>query len=936
MADLDYIASNILLGPRTDWSGRRWWLASKSSSDPNKEFEVGVAGGAEAGLVFDSYAASCAAPCDVVSQMTSPVLWDEARRSYSDLAETQQFTLRTVLYLRPGDYGTILKGSDGLQGNQAQFWLFKAPSGGIGFICGATNDNSGGLLTGKAVLGYPITEEGQYEVIITGRSGEDGQGVVMYVNCERAAAAGVNGLEGNAYDMAPTSGITYLPGVDQLALMRSRHPPWDLWYHNARFTGAVLSAPEVYVDQHYVTAETAMNQAPTGVFWRESVDFDGGVELWWRGIIGAQANPNSSNWRAYHKVGSPLQDKADADDTLTGQGSSWENPLVDTGLDDAQAQYYRIATSYTGFAAEGPLSEAMAKAWPSKTGRPRNLMAIPSSEAVILHWSGHPSASEYRIYRHTAPFTSTGDATLVASISHSALKHGWDRQGIHDDGVTAGTDYYYRMTMVVSGSESELSRYARVFDFGAEVEPDQAVTPVTPRASAVTGLAGLATWDQCGTDYEDLQQATAFSFRAIPFSVGAYLFEAGASAKGTVVKADDAWWLGDGNAQPPRSDRAVIGVGRGGGGYPVGERAVIEGSVDVSKGAAIYVNGVLRHRRTVEVDMAAGNNRGGICPIHDGGIVAWLENFNWSGVPQVAVPPGVVLYSGVTPEASGLAFGGEDYPAPTPGMNVAAGTAELWWDDAPGNADEYRIYRATSYFGPVSDATLLDTVTSVPTEASPYLDSTIVAGTTYFYRITAVYGSDEGEPSQIVQLTYQGTGVTDGMTQDATWSDPATDYADLADATAASFAIEVRLDPDAEGYIMEAGATGAGLALYVHAGRLYFQCGDGENTDGDGDPALIAECSYDIQWPTLGLVEWSADTGGAALYVDGQLVDTDTMSNSKIAGGNPGGILPDADDGDSTPNTRLGINSLSDPYTLGVQSDGRVYVGETTTDVQNL
>jgi hypothetical protein len=130
--------------------------------------------------------------------------------------------------------------------------------------------------------------------------------------------------------------------------------------------------------------------------------------------------------------------------------------------------------------------------------------------------------------------------------------------------------------------------------------------------------------------------------------------------------------------------------------------------------------------------------------------------------------------------------------------------------------------------------------------------------------------------------------VTNGMTLTASWVTRGTGYSTLGNSTSASVRVDATISNTDTGILMEAGATGDGLILYIFSGVLYFQCGEGS---AFGTAANRAELSYTLPAGTITpIVEWSADTSNAVLYIDGQEVDSQAFSNSAIAGGNEGTI----------------------------------------------
>jgi len=114
---------------------------------------------------------------------------------------------------------------------------------------------------------------------------------------------------------------------------------------------------------------------------------------------------------------------------------------------------------------------------------------------------------------------------------------------------------------------------------------------------------------------------------------------------------------------------------------------------------------------------------------------------------------------------------------------------------------------------------------------------------------------------------------------------------DLSSVAAASARVELSVDANTRGVIMEAGAEVCGLALYIDSGVLYFQCGNGRSF---GAP-MQAVCKTGIA-PGKHVILWSADVdkGLVILCVDGKkAAELSGSFGPKLAGpdtGRQGGV----------------------------------------------
>ena len=137
---------------------------------------------------------------------------------------------------------------------------------------------------------------------------------------------------------------------------------------------------------------------------------------------------------------------------------------------------------------------------------------------------------------------------------------------------------------------------------------------------------------------------------------------------------------------------------------------------------------------------------------------------------------------------------------------------------------------------------------------------------------------------------YQGQIVpaTSGMTLSESWDTRGQGYGALKATTSASVRVDATISDTDNGILMESGATTYGLILYVFNGVLYFQCGDGSAI---GTAASRAETTYTLPVGESDyIVEWSADTTNAVLYVNGVVVDSQVFNHTMLGGSDAGTV----------------------------------------------
>ena len=143
---------------------------------------------------------------------------------------------------------------------------------------------------------------------------------------------------------------------------------------------------------------------------------------------------------------------------------------------------------------------------------------------------------------------------------------------------------------------------------------------------------------------------------------------------------------------------------------------------------------------------------------------------------------------------------------------------------------------------------------------------------------------------EYIGIAPQITPVTQGMTLTAAWVTVGIAYGTLSDKPVASARVDATISNTDTGILMEAGGSTIGLMLYVHAGVIYFQCGNGS---GYGTASNRAEIAYTLPVGEFKyIVEWSASTilDNAVLYINGTPVGSQTFDSTSLAGSDDGTI----------------------------------------------
>jgi kexin len=160
--------------------------------------------------------------------------------------------------------------------------------------------------------------------------------------------------------------------------------------------------------------------------------------------------------------------------------ASVSSPYSQTGLTNGTRYYYVVtAVGAAGESAESSSASAM------PLGAPTNVSVTARDGNNIIGWTAAPGASSYNIYWSTSPSVNKANGTKIA-LANNPQTH---------TGLANGSNYYYIVTAVDSGSESAESAQASATPTAAPVVadplyPDQWHLKNTGQPGA-TGVAGV-------------------------------------------------------------------------------------------------------------------------------------------------------------------------------------------------------------------------------------------------------------------------------------------------------------------------------------------------------------------------------------------------------------------------------------------------------------
>ncbi|MCC6808427.1 MAG: DUF1565 domain-containing protein [Deltaproteobacteria bacterium] len=222
-------------------------------------------------------------------------------------------------------------------------------------------------------------------------------------------------------------------------------------------------------------------RAPTDVV---AVASDGNVNVSWPAV------PGATSYVLYWAVGS---------NDLVGatRVTDVTSPYSHTGLTNGATYYYALAAVNGN--GEGPASDVVsaspaAPPPPLPPLAPTNLQATPSDGSVLVSWIGVDGAASYNLYWSTSSAPSKTSGTKLATVT-TPHTH---------SGLTNGTTYYYVVTAVGPGGESNESASA-----SATPQLPPPVAPAAPTILASDGSLNIVFSSVPNATSYDLYWATA-------------------------------------------------------------------------------------------------------------------------------------------------------------------------------------------------------------------------------------------------------------------------------------------------------------------------------------------------------------------------------------------------------------------------------------------
>ncbi len=488
------------------------------------------------------------------------------------------------------------------------------------------------------------------------------------------------------------------------------------------FSGKVSDIANGIFDGGALPPTASAPAAPAGL---NAVGGTGQVTLSWTSVS------NATSYNLYYATTSGVTT------TSSTKVASVSSPYVQTGL-TAGTTYYYIVTAVNSTGESAPSSQASAGTAsappvPTAPAAPAGVIATGGTNQVTLSWNSVSTATEYNVYYATASGVTKANGTKIANVtSPSVLAN-----------LTASTTYYYIVTAVNSTGESAASIQVAATTLAPVPTP---TAPAAPTGVTAVGGANQATitwpavpgaasyniyWST--TSGVNKTSGTKVAGVTSPYvktalSAGTTYYFIVTAANSVGESAASAQATATTNPAPPAVPAAPAGVTATGGANQVSiswsavsgatsyniywatTSGVTTAGTKITTTTSPYVQTGLAASTTYYYIVTAVNASG--------------QSVASSQVSAATNAPAVVI------------------PAAPAGVTATGGANQvsISWSAVSG-ATSYNIYYATT-----SGVTKTNGA-KITNASTPYVQTGLAVGTTYYYIVTAVNSAGEGAAS---------------------------------------------------------------------------------------------------------------------------------------------------------------------------------------------
>jgi len=588
------------------------------------------------------------------------------------------------------------------------------------------------------------------------------------------------------------------------------------YYKVAAYNGGWTSAQSGYA------SATTPPSVPTGV--TATSNSANSITVSWGSVTGA------TGYYIYHSI--------TASGNYDSVGNSATTSYTNTSLSENTTYYYKVA-AYNSGGTSTKSSYVSATTLPNPPDTPTSVTATAiASSQITVSWGSVAGASRYYIYRSTTAFGTYDSVGTSATTSYA------------NTDLSSGTAYYYKVAAYNSGGTGALSDYAYATTLlgvpTGVTATANSESSITISWSSVTSATGYYIYRSTnGNAYDSVGTSATTSYTDTGLSSGTmYYYKVVAYNSGETGNQSSYTYA----TTPPSVPTSVTAVANsvssitvswssvtGATGYYIYRSESADGTyaqVGTYTTATSYTNTYLSSGTTYYYKVAARNN---------GGIGTQ------SSYAYAITPPGTPTVTATANSESSITVS---------------------WGSVIG-ATEYYIYRSTnSYYNYDSIGT---------SETTSYTDNSLLAYTTYYYKVAAYNnGGTSNQSSYAFTTTLPGAPTNVTATANSV-SSISVSWGSVIGATG----YRIYRSTTADGTYDSVGTSAGGQYYYfdnsLSSGTTYYYKVAAYNSGGTGTQSSYASAVTPLGVPTgvtatanseNGItVSWSSITGATGYYI---------------------------------------------------------------------
>jgi fibronectin type 3 domain-containing protein len=652
----------------------------------------------------------------------------------------------------------------------------------------------------------------------------------------------------------------------------------------------------------YATPGGAVSAAPTGLIASPS---NGQIQLSWNLVSGV------SQYNVYRSTTSFGEGTVPI--AMNVYGSYGSGSYYDSTASTNTTYFYQV-TAVTNVGESAKSNQAVATCGATPLPAPTVITADPGNSQISVQWATVTGATSYNLFRE------------VGGSSWSLYQLGLTANSYVDTGLTNGTNYGYYCAAVNNTGEGSASSYNAAY---ATPTTTALTTPTGLTATAYSSYIGLS-WSSVSGIYEyNVYRGTAAAGEgAVPIAENVYGYGGSVTYQDYSAVSGTTYYY------------VVTAVSSAGESGKSNESSATIGAATPAAPSSITATGGSTQITVSWSAVTGATSYDLFRQVGSGSFSLYQSGLSTTTYADTSVTAGIT-YSYYVTAVNGAGQGSASAdasaslaapPAPPTNLTATAGSSQvtLTWNSSAG-ASSYSVYRGTATGG--ESATAIATGVT----ATPYVDGTVVNGTTYYYVVTALNNvgpsSKSNEASATPQLAAPGT--PSGLTAMGGANQVALSWSSSSGATTYNIYRSVASGAEGSTPLVSGVTSTAYTDTTVTNGTTYYYEVTAVNASGQSAKSSEASATPEPATPKAYHATQSSQYGSTQAALSGGWVSDNALltGTSSFSSGYAGEALVDLGASGLTA-TQVQVTAGSDglgydPYGLYGSNDGVTWTAVT-------